>query len=553
VSANKGETTVQDTAATVTYLPTDQLQPNDYNPNRMTEEEFAELAEEVRHLGRLPKPVVVREAENGYLIVDGEHGWRAACEVGLAEIPCEVIEAYDFEAMRQTYKRNQHGTHDRVALGQMFRRMMDERDISNRELAKEISVSEGTIRNALLFAEAAELRNSYARESGTTRDYWFERMTVRQARLYVGLPAVIRDAWLNSGCPDEWGLPEGVVWDSSEDIIHYTNDLEKTGIAKVFERGSWASSAKRAYELWEWHNNHRRLIGEDIDAYIRPVVELHPKTPTHVQFLEQLPMRDGKPFLTPGEWADALRVAWEKSEKAYEVLGMFRNVAKLKGAEANIPTDDLEDPRVALKKMEVEQDAPDFVRDADIPLRDKHFLTKGADHYFDARANIGAALLSDEERLQIKRAVVQYLVEEHKRYAKEQEARQGFLESIEALPPEMRMKAIMGGLGPPFPTRPPSVQDAWGHGIRSHYEALDKAEAAAILADPEKVIAAVVSKLKKAAPKAFSRELNGKPAEKILEDRLRAMPRPELLLVAAVLLRTSVTAWLDAVREDGSA
>ena len=38
----------------------------------------------------------------------------------------------------------------------MFREMMDGRELSQRSLPKEIDVSEGTIRNALLYAEAAE-------------------------------------------------------------------------------------------------------------------------------------------------------------------------------------------------------------------------------------------------------------------------------------------------------------------------------------------------------------------------------------------------------------
>jgi ParB-like chromosome segregation protein Spo0J len=47
-------------------------------PEQDADEEFAELVEEVRHLGRLPKPVVVRNryAPGEYQIVDGEHGWR---------------------------------------------------------------------------------------------------------------------------------------------------------------------------------------------------------------------------------------------------------------------------------------------------------------------------------------------------------------------------------------------------------------------------------------------------------------------------------------------
>ena len=137
-----------------TTLPISALEPNDYNPNQMSDERFAELVEEVKHLGRLPKPVVVRTNGDGkYTIVDGEHGWRAAREAGLSEVAAEVVEADDFEARRQTYKRNQHGEHDPVLLGRMFRQMMDERGLSQRALAKKIAVSEGTIRNALLYAE----------------------------------------------------------------------------------------------------------------------------------------------------------------------------------------------------------------------------------------------------------------------------------------------------------------------------------------------------------------------------------------------------------------
>ena len=147
--------------ATIT-LPLSALEPNTYNPNRMADKRFAELVEEIQHLGRLPKPVVARPNGDGqYVIVDGEHGWRAAREAGLSEIAVEVVEADDFEARRQTYKRNQHGEHDPVLLGRMFRQMMEERELSQRALAKEIAVSEGTVRNALLYAEAAEMRNGY--------------------------------------------------------------------------------------------------------------------------------------------------------------------------------------------------------------------------------------------------------------------------------------------------------------------------------------------------------------------------------------------------------
>ena len=61
----------ENTAVATTTLPLKALQPNDYNPNQMADERFAELVEEVRHLGRLPKPVVARPNGDGqYVIVD---------------------------------------------------------------------------------------------------------------------------------------------------------------------------------------------------------------------------------------------------------------------------------------------------------------------------------------------------------------------------------------------------------------------------------------------------------------------------------------------------
>ena len=173
----------------ITFVSVEQLQPNNYNPNVMTEAEFAELVAEVRHLGRVPKPIVVRQNGADYVIVDGEHGWKAAKEVGLDLVPCEVLTVDDFEAKRQTYKRNRHGTHNPVRLGQMFAGMMRERKLSQRALAKEIEVSEGTIRNGLDYAKAASVRNDYA----------WDCLTVRQVRWFTGYPGRSRTNGLTRG------------------------------------------------------------------------------------------------------------------------------------------------------------------------------------------------------------------------------------------------------------------------------------------------------------------------------------------------------------------
>ena len=153
---------------TITMLPIDQLDPNPWNPNELTDEQRAELLAEVRRLGKVPKPVVARPNGERFEIVDGEHNWKAAKECGLTQVPCEVVELDDYTARLETFKRNQHGQHDRVHEGKMFRKMLKLRKISQRKLAAESGISEATLRrrNSLEYALAADLRNEHFREHG---------------------------------------------------------------------------------------------------------------------------------------------------------------------------------------------------------------------------------------------------------------------------------------------------------------------------------------------------------------------------------------------------
>jgi hypothetical protein len=137
-------------------VATDSLVGADYNPNTLNEDEFGALVDEVRSNERLMKPIVVRVCDGRHIIVDGHFNWAAAREIGLPTVPIEIIEADEFEARRQTIIRNRTGRKDNLLLGRVYSDMLMERNMSNRELAETLDISEGSVRNQLLYPEAWE-------------------------------------------------------------------------------------------------------------------------------------------------------------------------------------------------------------------------------------------------------------------------------------------------------------------------------------------------------------------------------------------------------------
>ena len=186
----------------------------------MPPEDFAEYVAEVRRLGRVPKPIVVRPDGDRFQIVDGEHAWRAAKEVGFAEVLCEVIEADDYAARLQTLKRNQHGTHNAVLEGRLFAEMKAASHLSNVKLAKQIGISEGTVRNCSDLSQ--RLPNSAASTCCSVKprsaawphralsmrrlvivakaqaDAEIAKLPVRVAELYTWLVEPIGDFWVDT-------------------------------------------------------------------------------------------------------------------------------------------------------------------------------------------------------------------------------------------------------------------------------------------------------------------------------------------------------------------
>jgi ParB family transcriptional regulator, chromosome partitioning protein len=78
-------------------IPIEDIDPNPNQP-RQSVGDLSELVASVREKGVL-EPILVRPSGSRFEIIAGERRYRAAMEVGLAEMPCVVRDASDAETM----------------------------------------------------------------------------------------------------------------------------------------------------------------------------------------------------------------------------------------------------------------------------------------------------------------------------------------------------------------------------------------------------------------------------------------------------------------------
>lgn len=69
----------------VQVVPVEKLFPNIWNPNRQTDFIFSKEIESIKTHGFVA-PILVREIEEGFEIIDGEHRWKAAKQLGFESV-----------------------------------------------------------------------------------------------------------------------------------------------------------------------------------------------------------------------------------------------------------------------------------------------------------------------------------------------------------------------------------------------------------------------------------------------------------------------------------
>ena len=128
-----------------------EIEPNRSQPRKNFDESaISALADSIREHGVL-QPLLVRPMPNGgYQIVAGERRWRAARMLGLDEIPVIVRDFSDLEAAQIALIENlQRENLNPVEEALGYRRLQDDFDMKQEDIAKTVGKSRSAIANSI--------------------------------------------------------------------------------------------------------------------------------------------------------------------------------------------------------------------------------------------------------------------------------------------------------------------------------------------------------------------------------------------------------------------
>ena len=128
-----------------------EIEPNRSQPRKNFDDAaITALAESIREHGML-QPVLVRPMPSGgYQIVAGERRWRAARMLGLDEVPVVIRELSDLETAQIALIENlQRENLNPVEEALGYRRLQDDFDMKQEDIAKTVGRSRSAVANAI--------------------------------------------------------------------------------------------------------------------------------------------------------------------------------------------------------------------------------------------------------------------------------------------------------------------------------------------------------------------------------------------------------------------
>ena len=148
--------------AAETMVKITKIEPNREQPRKHFDEEaLNELAESIKHYGLL-SPILVQDKKDHYEIIAGERRWRAAKIAGLKEVPVIIREYTEREIAEIALIENvQREDLNPIEEAMGYKRLIEEFDLKQEEVAECVSKSRSAITNSLRLLKLSEEVQKY--------------------------------------------------------------------------------------------------------------------------------------------------------------------------------------------------------------------------------------------------------------------------------------------------------------------------------------------------------------------------------------------------------
>lgn len=185
------------------WVNLDRLRANPWNPNRMDDFMFGKEVESIRKFG-VAQPIVVREDQDGFEIIDGEHRLRALDHLGWEEAPIwNLGQVPDPLAKQLTVVLNEiKGSAEKTKLGDLLKDLLSSE--TTEELLDILPFSKEKF-DELVDVPAFDWESFEEQAPKRSEDAWVERIY----RLPVDAAAVL-DRAIAAAKEDE-KTPDGIA------------------------------------------------------------------------------------------------------------------------------------------------------------------------------------------------------------------------------------------------------------------------------------------------------------------------------------------------------
>ncbi|MDX8381029.1 MAG: ParB/RepB/Spo0J family partition protein [Ghiorsea sp.] len=179
LNALLGDKPTPEVLAQATLIPISKIKPNSFQPrSHFDQDELASLTESIRRDGVL-MPILIRPQGDGYELIAGERRWRASQAAKLKEIPAVVRIVDDLQALELAIVENeQRDDLTAVESARAYRRLMDEFNYTQQQVAESVGVSRVQVSNLIRLLQLPEAVQTLIEQ---------RKVTMGQVRPLVGL------------------------------------------------------------------------------------------------------------------------------------------------------------------------------------------------------------------------------------------------------------------------------------------------------------------------------------------------------------------------------